>query len=247
MTLLTLVEWLELGVFVALTGASLAQWTRRREEAAAWLAATFALLGAILLADRFIPLSVKVAGSWFDRVLIVDLALFPYCLYRFTSAFPGAGRRARRVAGWGTAVVAAAALALPSVPGGHPGSWPWWYATYVTVFLAGWTTLSFLSVARLWRSGRDQATVARRRMRMLALAAMVLNLTIFLLANSNDHAWTGLLSGVLFLLGFAPPPALRARWRRPEMEAFRRAEADLISADSSERVTTLMLPHAAQL
>ncbi|HEY3239781.1 MAG TPA: PAS domain-containing protein, partial [Acidimicrobiia bacterium] len=247
MTLLSLVEWLELGVFVALAGASLEQWRRRREEAAAWLAVTFALLGGILLADRFIPLSVKVVGAWFDRALIVDLALFPYCLYRFTSAFLGASRRTGLVAGRGTALVAAAALALPTVPGGHPGSWPWWYAVYATVFLTGWTALSLLTVARLWRGGRGQPTIARQRMRMLAIAAVVLNLTIFLLANASDHAWTGLLSGVLFLLGFAPPPALRARWRRPELEAFRRAEADLMRADTSERVTNLMLPHAARL
>ena len=242
-----MVEWLELGVFVALAGASLAQWARRRKEAAAWLAATFALLGGILLADRFLPLSMKVPGDWFDRALIVDLALIPYCLYRFTSAFLGASRRARVVTGTGTALVAAAAFALPGIPGGHPGSWPWWYATYVTVFLAGWTSLSFLAVARLWRGGRGQPTVVRQRMRMLATAAVVLNLTIFLLANSNDHAWTGLGSGMLFLFGFAPPPALRARWRRPELEAFRRAEADLMSADTVERVTILMLPHAARL
>ncbi|MGH9041732.1 MAG: EAL domain-containing protein [Acidimicrobiia bacterium] len=247
MTLLAAFEWLELGVFVVLAGASLEQWRRRREESAAWLAVTFGLLGGILLADRFVPYSLKTTGDWFDRLLIVDLALFPYCLSRFTSAFPGTSYRARRAAGRGTALVVAATVALPTIPGGHPGSWPWWYQAYVAVFLAGWTALSLLSVARLWRCGRGQPEVARRRMRMLAIAAVVLNLTIFLLANSYDHAWTGLLSGALFLIGFAPPPTLRARWRRPELEAFRRAQADLMSADTSERVTTLMLPHAAGL
>ena len=247
MTLLSLVEWLELAVFVLLACASLEQWRRRREEAAAWLAVMFALLGGILLADRFTPHSAREAGDWFDRLLIVDLALFPYCLHRFTSAFPAASRRAGRVAGMVTALLVAVAFALPEIPGGHPGSWPWWFASYVAVFLAGWTGLSLLSVARLWRCGRDQPTVARQRMRLLATAAVVLNVTIFILANAEDHAWTGLLSGILFLIGFAPPPALRARWRRPEMEAFRRAEADLMSADTAERVATLMLPHAARL
>ncbi len=249
MTLLGLTEWLELEVFVLLAVAALEKWRRRREPAAGWLAVTFALLGGILLADRFIPLSAKAIGDWywFDRVLIVDLALFPYCLYRFTCAFLEAPRRAGVVAGAGTALFAAAAFALPEVPGGQPGSWPWWYAIYAGGFLAGWTALSFLSVVRLWRGGRGQPSVARQRMRMLAIAAVVLNLTIILLANASDHAWTGLGSAVLFLAGFAPPPALRARWRRPEMERFRRAEADLMRADTTERVTTLMLPHAARL
>ncbi|MGH8975770.1 MAG: putative bifunctional diguanylate cyclase/phosphodiesterase, partial [Acidimicrobiia bacterium] len=207
------------------------------------------LLDGILLADRFIPISAKALGDWFwfDRVLIVDLALVPYCLYRFTSAFLEAPRRAGVVAGAGTAIFSAIAVALPEIPGGPPSAWPWWYALYVAGFLAGWTALSFLSVVRLWRGGRGQPTVIGQRLRMLAIAAVVLNATLFLLANASDHAWTGLASAVLFLIAFAPPPALRARWRRPEMEAFRRAEADLMRADTTERVTTLMLPHAAQL
>ncbi len=249
MTLLGLTEWLELEVFVLLALMSLAKWRRRREPAAGWLALTFALLGGILLADRFVPLSAKALGDWFwfDRVLIVDLALVPYCLHRFTSAFLQTPRRARMVAGAGTALFAAIAFVLPEIPGGHPRDWPWWYALYVAWFLAGWTALSSLSVVRLWRGGRGQPTVIRQRMRMLAIAAVVLNATLFLLANSSDHAWTGLASSVLFLAGFAPPPALRARWRRPEVEAFRRAEADLMGADTTESVTTLMLPHAARL
>jgi diguanylate cyclase (GGDEF)-like protein/PAS domain S-box-containing protein len=84
-------------------------------------------------------------------------------------------------------------------------------------------------------------------MRLLAVAAMVLNVTIFLVAVSQDHEWTGLVSGLLFLVGFAPPAALRAYWRRPEVKAFRRAEADLIRADTGAGVITLMLPHAARL
>jgi predicted signal transduction protein with EAL and GGDEF domain len=81
-TLLGLTEWLELEVFVVLACASLAKWHRRREPAAGWLALTFALLGGILLADRFLPVSAKAVDGWvwFDRVLIVDLALVPYCL-----------------------------------------------------------------------------------------------------------------------------------------------------------------------
>ncbi|MGH8975361.1 MAG: hypothetical protein ACRD0C_19425, partial [Acidimicrobiia bacterium] len=80
MTLLGLAEWLELYVFVTLACAALEKWRRRRDPAAGWLALTFALLDGILLADRFIPISAKALGDWFwfDRVLIVDLALVPY-------------------------------------------------------------------------------------------------------------------------------------------------------------------------
>ncbi|MEW6471125.1 MAG: EAL domain-containing protein [Actinomycetota bacterium] len=247
MTVLALVEWLELGVFVALAAASMMRWARRREEPAAWLALTFTLLGAVLLADRFVPVPAREPGHWFDRAIIVDLALLPLCLYRFTSAFRARLRRPGRLPGWGTALLVAGAFALPHVPGGSPTEWPWWYAAYAAVFLTGWTALALLSVVRLWRCGRGQPSVTRRRMRLLAVAAVVLNVTIFVVADGGEHPWTGLVSGVLFGVAFAPPRALRARWRRPELEAFRRAEADLMRADTAERVTGLMLPHAARL
>ena len=246
--LLPLVEWLELGVFVGLGVAALARWGRRREQPAAWLAVTFILLGAVLVGDRFLPGPAKEPGHWFDRAIIIALALFPYCLYRFTSAFfRGRSRRPGALPERVTALLAVGALMLPDVPGGPPSQWPWWYALYTVVFLVGWTGLSFLSVVRLWRCGRGQPGVTRRRMRLLAVAAVVLNLTIFVLAAAGQHPWTGLTSGVLFAVGFAPPRALRARWRRREMEAFHRAEDDLMRADTAERVTTLMLPHAARL
>ena len=247
-TQVSIVEWLERGVFVALAVSSLEQWRRRRNQPAAWLAVTFALLAGILLLDRFVPRSAKIVGEWFDRTIIIDLALIPYCLHRFTTGFPGVSRRrGGRVPEVGVALMAVLALVLPDVPGGSPASWPWWYALYVTVFLAGWTTLALWCVIRLWRCGRGQPAVARQRMRMLAVAAVVLNLTIFLLAAGLDHAWTGLLSALLFLVGFAPPPVLRSYWRRREMGALRRAEADLMAADTADRVISLMLPHAARL
>lgn len=247
MTVLSLVEWLELGVYVALAVASTRRWRQHREESAAWLTVTFTLLGIVLLADRFVPIPARLPGHWFDRAIIIDLALLPYCLYRFTSAFPGRFRLPRRLVERGTGLLAAGALVLPDVPGGPPASWPWWYAVYASVFLAGWTALSCLSVFRLWRCGRNQPRVTRWRMRLLAVAAVVLNLAIFVVAGAGNHASTGLLSGVLFLVGFAPPAALRARWRRPELDAFRRAEADLMGADSADRIIGLMLPHAARL
>src|ERR1041384_5094647 len=92
-TVSSVVGWLELAVFVALAAASTAQWRKRRDETAAWLAAMFTLLGGILLGDRFVPVSVKVVEGWFDRLTVMDLAAFAYCLDRFTAAFAGSARR----------------------------------------------------------------------------------------------------------------------------------------------------------
>jgi hypothetical protein len=74
----SVVGWLELEVFVALAAGSTAQWRKRREQTAAWLAAMFSLLGGILLADRFLPLSLKLPWVWFDRLIISDLAAFAF-------------------------------------------------------------------------------------------------------------------------------------------------------------------------
>jgi diguanylate cyclase (GGDEF)-like protein/PAS domain S-box-containing protein len=238
---------LELGVFVALAAGSTIRWRRRRDETAAWLAAMFTLLGGILLGDRFLPTSLKLPWSWFDRAVILDLAAFAVCLDRFAGVFAGPGSRRGRGAGRGAAVMGGLALLLPDIVGGAPGTWPWWYALYAVVFLGGWTALALRAVDRLWRAGRGQPSIARRRMRLLAVAAVVLNGAVFLVAVSEDHQWAGLISGLLFLVGFAPPAALRTFWRRPELEAFRRAEADLIRADTGAAVIRLMLPHAARL
>jgi diguanylate cyclase (GGDEF)-like protein/PAS domain S-box-containing protein len=245
-TLVSVVEWMELGAFVALAAAATRRWLRRREEAAAWLAIMFSLLGAVLLADRFVPVSARNFGEWYDRGVIVDLALVPYCLWRFTSAFPRATGRSglpERT----TILLVVGAFLLPDVPGGPPASWPWWYGVYVGVFLVAWTSLSMVCADRLWRCGRGQPGITRQRMRMLAVAVAVLDVTIFVLADSGQQAWPGLASGLLFLVGFAPPPRLRARWRRVEIEAFGQAQADLMRADTADHVINLMLPHAAGL
>src|SRR5205823_11314214 len=57
----------------------------------------------------------------------------------------------------------------------------------------------------------------------------------------------GLAATALFMVGFAPPPAVRRLWRRRDVTAFRLAEADLMRADTAERVTGILLPHAATL
>jgi len=240
------VGWLELAVFVALATGSTARWHQRHDRTAAWLAAMFTLLGGILFADWFLPTAAKTTWAWFDRAVIVDLAAFAFCLDRFTDAFAGPPRRSHGVA-WGAGLMSGVAFLLPDIVGGLPSSWPWWYALYAGLFLTGWTAVSSRAVARLWRAGRGQPNIARQRMRLLAVATVVLNGAIFLVAASEDHRWTGLASGLLFLVGFAPPAALRGHWRRPELEAFRRAEADLMRADTGAAVINLMLPHAARL
>ncbi|MGH9280792.1 MAG: EAL domain-containing protein [Acidimicrobiales bacterium] len=200
------------------------------------------------------PVPPEESGGGAIRVMVVLLALFPYCLFRFTTSFRPVDSSSRLVTGTALAVVTATFL-VPgvSVP---VGTRPAWYIAYTALFVGYWTVVTVLCARRLWVAGQGEPTLARRRMRTLALAAVTLNLALFLVAgsaNTNDGGGdlvprvTGLAAAALFLIGFAPPPALRGRWRRGEVEALRAAEADLMGADTAQRVASILLPHAAAL
>ena len=107
-------------------------------------------------------------------------------------------------------------------------SWPWWFTAYVVVFIVHWSVLLLIVSVRLWRAGRSEASVARRRMEMLAVAATAITAALVLAAAGGDDdsvlaLVTGLvatLSAVAFMLGFAPPE------RAPTPLAAARAAAD---------------------
>ncbi len=246
---------MELGAFAMLGVVAIVQWQRHSGKAAARLAQAFGLIGAYVVLRRFLPDDPTGLALWAAKVLIVALALFPFCLYRFTGAFTSSSRRSDIVARVATAAVILATLCLPTLARA-PERLPAWAVLYRIAFVADWTALSAMASSRLWRSGRRQPTVIRRRMRTLGLAAAVLNLAIFTAASSTDPRSgvfavsaqiLGLVATVLFVLGFAPPSVLRVLWRRREVAAFHRAEADLMVASSSAQIADIVLPHAAEL
>ena len=255
-SLLALVELLELVMFSAVAAVAFVRWRRHGGSSAAWLFATFAVLAVI------VPLGwatgPEASGTLIDvlrRLVIVLLALFPYFLYRFTSTFWVSRRRRSRCAGRATTAIVLLTLLLPRVSPDN-GSLPWWYALYAVAFVVVWSALSLVSASRLWRCGRDEPSVTRSRMRTLGLAAVVLNLALLIVAaTSVDQSsyvtaaaqCAGLASGLLFLMGFAPPPVLRSLWRRDEVAAFRAAEEALMQAGSADEVASIMLPHAVHL
>lgn len=256
MTLLSLIEVLQLGVFVAVAAVSVKQWRRHRGDAAGWVATTLLVLLGLAAAGHVIqPGDSGAAVGVARRVVVALLAIFPFSLYRFTASFSPDGRTTRRLALAASAVMAAAAFVLPAVSP-PPGPWPWWLTLYGLGMVVQWTLLSVASALALWSAGRRQPLVARRRMQLLGAAALVLNLALLILVGSGGQRqgapvrWqqgAGLVSGILLLIGFAPPAALRIVWRRVEMEAFRAAEADLVGADTVERVASVILPHAIEL
>ena len=55
------------------------------------------------------------------------------------------------------------------------------------------------------------------------------------------------MSGVAFLLGFAPPASLRLLWRRPEQARMQDAIGELMAATSEEEVAARVLPPMASM
>jgi signal transduction histidine kinase len=240
---------LNLVAFVALGVISLRGWLARRDPATGWAAASFGVLGAVVLLARIVPQHPH--GFFQEAVLrfeIVLLVVFPYFLFRFTNAFGPPSRRLFAGVSVMTIALSIWTFALPSIPeAGDPR--PVAFDVYLVAFVLHWTILSIASAVRLIRAGRGQPSVARWRMRMLVVAAITITLAIILAAASNDpnspvalaQGVLGFVSAVAFWLGLAPPTVFRAAWRRPEQERVQRAIGELMTlattqAEIAERV-----------
>ena len=228
-----------------------------RGAASAWAAATFGLLAGVALAGRLItPNQDARPAVWVTKALLVLLACFPYFLHRFASSFTRPSRRLEWVAGGLTIAIVVASLAAPDLPAPDEPR-PTWGAAYVSLLVAQWSVLLVTVAARLWRGGRGQPTVSRRRMRVLALASTGLMIAIIVsgLAPADSRAnWLSvavqllvLVSAVAFMIGLAPPRALRAAWRQPEQEAAREVIGQLMRATERKEVLDQLLPSAAAM
>lgn len=249
-TLTGYLEYVNLGLFTLLALAALRQWQVHRSRAAVWAALTFGALALVVDVGRLLPdePTTNLEGL-VNRLLLAVLVLFPYLLYRFTTAFEPPTRRLERLLGLMTVVVLTWTFVMPSLPG-PDDSWPVWFALYVAAFLVHWTVLTVVVAIRLWRAGRGQPSVARRRMRLLSLAATAITVAL-LLAGTDPGAGSEIdlaitllttTSALLFLLGLVPPSLLRAVWRAPEQRQLHAAIADLMGATSEQEVVARVLP-----
>ncbi|MGH2819461.1 MAG: PAS domain-containing protein, partial [Actinomycetota bacterium] len=253
--LLEALRFLQPFVFGGLWLVALFQWRRRGGEATGALALTFGALAVPLVAGRILPEDPAGILLWVSKIDVAVLILFPYFLYRFTGTFGGRSPKLDVAAAIATAVSVALAFAAPE--NGGRGPMPPLLAAFVVVVVAQWAVLSLTVAARLWRWGRGQAAVARRRMRTMSLGALGLALAIVLAGGqAGGEAPTGLLvatqlvalaSAPLFLLGFAPPGIVRMLWRRREEESLREAHFRLMEATTPGEVADILLPSAASL
>ncbi|HVL81319.1 MAG TPA: ATP-binding protein [Actinomycetota bacterium] len=239
--------------YVTLALLAFVQWVRRRSEQAAWIAASFASLAFVVSVSWILPQGSTSGPEQFLRKLqIAVLTLFPYLLYRFTSAFGSFSRVWERLVLALAGGLATWTFLLPWIPA-QGEERPSWYVAFVSAFLTFWVTVSVLSAVRLIRAGRGQPTVARRRMRLLAFGAILVSLVLLIsgaASPSLDPTPLRLLiqaasvaSAVVFYLGFAMPRVLRSMWRRPEEARFRSATLELMGVTTAEEVAEALLPH----
>jgi PAS domain S-box-containing protein len=249
-TAMDVLEYLTLGVFATLAVVSLIRWLRWKAPGAGWVAAAFSVIAGVAVLGLVFPEDPQGIVVWVERASIAALLLFPYFLYRFTTAIVRPSR-ATDVLSLGlvaVAVVWSFLVPIPPEDEAVTGAVRW----FLIVLLVEWTVLSVIVAVRLWRAGRGEPTPARRRLRLLSAASVALNVTIVVAgtASGGDTEVLGFLvqilalaSLLLFFVALFPPRFLRLSWRRPEEAEFRQAIGKLMRARRREDVVASLLPH----
>src|SRR5256714_9948606 len=203
-----MLRYVSLVAYVALALVTINQWRRQRDHAAAWAALGFGTLGVVVVLGQIVPDHPQgFVENFLQRLDIAFLLLFPYLLHRFTTVFRTATSRLESALGLMTVAMIVWTFALPHFP--EPGQpRPWSFIAYLTGFLIHWTVLSSVAATRLWRAGRGQPAVARRRMRILAFAAALLTIALFAAAATSQSY--SVLAFISSALGIATALALLA-------------------------------------
>jgi signal transduction histidine kinase len=249
------VEYVNLALYTVVAIAAVWLWRRHREVAGLWAALSFGLLAFIVDVGPLLPDDPQ--GFWEElaiRALIAGLVVFPFLLFRFAVTFRPPSRRLSLVLGGVTGLMVLWTFALPEIPG-EGESWPASFAVYVLAFTIHWTVLTIVVTQRLWTAGRGEASVPRRRMQLFAFASAAITLALIIAAaGPGEDSVATLVSSLLsttsalaFLIGLAPPSALRVAWRRPETVRLQAAIADLMGATSTEQVVEHVLPPMAEI
>lgn len=241
-----------IALLCALTTVALRRWRQGGGATARWVALTLATLATVSLTFVLIPADPTGAlAVWAQRIAVAGLVLFPYLLFRFVASLSPFRRRWEVAAGGLTLLALAAVLAPGTTLERGPAS-----LVPVVLLLLQYATLSVVVSVRLWRAGRGQSTVVRRRLRLLALASagMVLTVITVSFVSEGSATWTeivvrlaAVVIAVLFVMGFAPPPGLRTLWRQADQEHLDAAVVGLMGAHTAAEVTDEVLEPAARL
>ncbi|HEX2056961.1 MAG TPA: PAS domain-containing sensor histidine kinase [Actinomycetota bacterium] len=249
--------YVQLVLYVGLGLIALIQWRRRGGKPAGWVAATFGALAAVIVISEFLPEHDRSPGvDLVQRGVVALLVLFPYFLFRFMASFESPGRVMHALAVVLTAAVLVWTFLLDHFPEQDDERTPEVQA-YIALLLVQWVVLLGVVTFRLWRAGRGQPTVARRRMRTMSIGSAGLAITLVLAGTvSASDEVTGvqiatsllaLATGPFFLLGFAPPAFVRNSWRQQSSGRLQEAEFALMEALSPSDITDVLLPQVTEL
>jgi signal transduction histidine kinase len=248
-------RYINLVAYIALGAVTLVFWLRRRDRASMWAAIAFGSLALLELLTLIPNHPGNIPGRAVGRVAIALLVLFPYFLFRFTNAFRAPGQKLANALIVLSVILVIWTFSLPSIPeSGEARSNA--FQAFVIVFFVHWTVLSIVAASSLWRAGRAQPTVARKRMHFLASATALITVALLVsIFTTNEDSALSLVSAVLatvsvvaFFLGFRPPYILRLLWRAPEQARLQAAMAGLLSfAESQEEVASRVLEPAAAI
>ena len=249
--------YVQLVLYVGLGLIALIQWRRRGGEPAGWVAATFGVLAVVIIMGEFIPENDQSSSVDFaQRMIIAVLVLFPYFLFRFMASFESPGRVLEATAALLTVGTIVATFLLDHFPEtNEPRTTA--FQVYIYLLLTQWVILLGSVTFRLWRAGRGQPVVARRRMRTMSIgsAGLAITLVIAGTASTTDEV-TGaqigtsilaLATGPFFLLGFAPPACVRNAGRQQGRNRVQEAEFALMEALSPSDITDVLLPEVTEL
>ena len=247
-------QYVNIAAYITLAVVALIAWLRRRDRAGMWAAAAFGSLGILEILGLIPNHPGHLAERAVGRVDIALLVVFPYLLFRFTGVFRRARGDIANALAVLTALLVVWTFALPSTPQPHE-RWPGYFTAFLVVFFVHWVTLSVLISARLFRAGRAQPSVARRRMQMLAFAsgAITVALLVVVLGGSGNAAnlvaqVVALAAVIAFFLGLAPPAIIRLWWRSPEQARVQSALESLLEfAETREELAARVLEPAAAL
>jgi signal transduction histidine kinase len=242
-------------LFSAVAVVALLQWRAGRGRAALWAALTFITLAVIIDVANAIPEDpTSTVDKAIQRALVLGLVLFPYFLYRFTTAFQPPARRVELAVVSVTIAVVVWTILLPEIPGpDEPRSTM--FEAWLIAFVIHWTFLATVVAVRFWRARRGQPTVARRRMQLLSIGAAAVTAALIVAATApDDNSWAEVVqaglatvSAIAFLLGLAPPASLRLLWRQAETERIQGAIMRLMGATTEDEVAAEVLEPMARM
>lgn len=250
------VTLVELGLCAAVAVVLARRWRAQRSVATGSAFGVFAVVALVLAGSQFDPADATSGwGAVYGDVLICVLLTVPYLLVRFTWALGGVGERTRLAMAGLLAVKIVATLVAPPLPEDGADQ-PGWYVGYLVLVLGAWSLGCLIAAAGLWRAGRGQSGLVRKRMRSLSIGGLLLAATLIATGVAGDQSTgvvpvvislLGLASIVLFALAFLPPPSLRLYWRQEDLAALTVAERGLMRALTRQDVGDTIVPVVAQV